>query len=167
MIKNLLKIYNLSSNFYSIAKKDKEVSYSQMLRDLRKNDKDKLISFEKSFKDAFDKAFIDGEDEPAKLALIKALESVDIEDDKKDADDAMDSTSQERNDFANNQLSSSVVPSFCAFDSPKDNEILPANEDLREVIPNEPKNLPNTGVYDNSAGIHGAGPSESSALLQI
>lgn len=54
-----------------------DLSYSHMLRKLRKGDKKKLREFQKAFKESFDSAIVEGlEDEAEATALFEALQKI-------------------------------------------------------------------------------------------
>jgi len=53
-----------------------ELSYSAIMRDLNKNDKDKLELFMKSFKKAFDEANIENLENADKIALMVAMKAI-------------------------------------------------------------------------------------------
>lgn len=56
-----------------------DLSYSAIMRDLHKDDTDKMLVFMKAFKEAFDEAYIEGEDDPDKTALMQARGEADYE----------------------------------------------------------------------------------------
>lgn len=58
---------------------DKSLSYSAIMRDLRKGDLSKQLKFQKVFKDSFEHALFEDMDEPVDYALQKAVESIDFE----------------------------------------------------------------------------------------
>jgi hypothetical protein len=58
---------------------EKELSYSAIMRDLNKNDKDKLELFMKQFKKSFDEAIIEDLEDPDKIALISAMKAINYE----------------------------------------------------------------------------------------
>lgn len=57
-----------------------DLSYSYIMRKLRKGDKDRRLKFQKSFKQAFDEALLDDVEEPAELALVVAMKAIDFKD---------------------------------------------------------------------------------------
>ena len=52
-----------------------DLSYTYVMRELRKKDDDKRKVFQKSFKEAFDKALYADIDEPAEIALMAAIKA--------------------------------------------------------------------------------------------
>lgn len=57
-----------------------DLSYSHIMRTLRKGDKEKLREFQRTFKDAFDAAFDEGmEEESEAVALMEATQKIDYE----------------------------------------------------------------------------------------
>ncbi|HVI41802.1 MAG TPA: hypothetical protein VM577_14210 [Anaerovoracaceae bacterium] len=69
-----------------IAEDDVTTTYSAIMRNLRKNDPDKLKAFMKAFKEAFDQANSEKLDDVESVALLQALQHIDLEksDDTKD-----------------------------------------------------------------------------------
>lgn len=59
---------------------EKELSYSAIMRDLNKNDKDKLEKFMISFKKSFDEANIENLENADKIALITAIKEINYKD---------------------------------------------------------------------------------------
>jgi len=57
-----------------------DLSYSYIMRELRKEDPDKLHKFMVVFKKAFDKAYVEELEDPDNIALMEALQAVDYED---------------------------------------------------------------------------------------
>jgi hypothetical protein len=58
------------------------LSYSYIMRKLRQQDDPKrLYAFMKSFKDAFDKAFIDELEDPVNIALFSSIKAINYKDD--------------------------------------------------------------------------------------
>jgi hypothetical protein len=57
-----------------------ELSYSYMLRKLRKGDKERLRKFQVVFKNNFDAAMSESLSDPESIALMAALRAVDLED---------------------------------------------------------------------------------------
>jgi hypothetical protein len=55
-----------------------DLSYSSVMRKLRKGDKDRRLKFQKVFKDAFDRALYEDVEEPAELALMVAMKAIDF-----------------------------------------------------------------------------------------
>lgn len=53
-----------------------EPSYSAIMRDLNKNDKDQLEPFMQSFKTAFDEANLDNLEDADKIALMTAMKAI-------------------------------------------------------------------------------------------
>lgn len=60
-----------------------DLSYSYIMRQLRKSDKDRRIEFQKVFKDTFDRALVEDVEEPAEVALMVAMKAIDFTDDEK------------------------------------------------------------------------------------
>jgi hypothetical protein len=57
------------------------LSYSYIMRELRQqNDPKRLYAFMKSFKDTFDKAIIEGLEEPANIALFSSIKAINYKD---------------------------------------------------------------------------------------
>jgi hypothetical protein len=56
-----------------------ELSYSAIMRDLNKNNKDELELFMKQFKKSFDEAIIEDLENPDKIALISAMKAINYE----------------------------------------------------------------------------------------
>lgn len=55
-------------------------TYSSIMRDLRLNyDDETRLQFMKSFKEAFDQAFIDGQEDPSQSALLEAIQKIDYQ----------------------------------------------------------------------------------------
>lgn len=54
-----------------------DLSYSYIMRKLRKGNSEKRIQFQQSFKKAFDEALLEDIDEPAEVALIVAMKDID------------------------------------------------------------------------------------------
>jgi hypothetical protein len=68
-------------NIYSFAEKtDVITTYSAVMRDLRKNNPDKVKDFMKSFKEAFDRAVDDNLDEAENAALLEAIQKEKLDD---------------------------------------------------------------------------------------
>lgn len=65
---------DILKSFKKSAKK-KEHTYSAIMRDLRKNNPENVISFMKSFKEAFDQAVTESLEDPDKLALMQAIKA--------------------------------------------------------------------------------------------
>jgi len=57
-----------------------DLSYSYVMRKLRKDDDERRLEFQKAFKEAFDRALEEDVEEPAEIALMVAMEAVDFED---------------------------------------------------------------------------------------
>lgn len=57
-----------------------DLSYSYVMRKLRKGDDDRRLKFQKTFKDAFDRALYEDVDEPAEIALMVALKAINFKD---------------------------------------------------------------------------------------
>ena len=55
---------------------DDDISYSSIMRKLRKSDKDKCLAFQKAFKKSFDEAYSKGIEQTEKVALLAALKSI-------------------------------------------------------------------------------------------
>jgi hypothetical protein len=58
-----------------------DLSYSYLMRKLRKGDKERRLKFQKVFKEAFDRALYEDVDEPAGLALMVAMKAIDYKED--------------------------------------------------------------------------------------
>lgn len=65
-----------------------DLSYSYVLRLLRKGDDDRRLKFQKAFKKAFDEALYADIDEPAAVALLVALKVIDFKEDEIEVEDA-------------------------------------------------------------------------------
>ena len=61
-----------------------DLSYSYIMRKLRKGDDERRLDFQKAFKKAFDEALIEDVEEPAEVALMVAMKAIDY----KEEDDA-------------------------------------------------------------------------------
>ncbi len=59
-----------------------DLSYSYMMRQLRKGDKDRKIKFQKAFKQAFDDALYADVEEPAAVALMVAMKAINFKEDE-------------------------------------------------------------------------------------
>ena len=57
-----------------------DLSYSYVMRKLRKGDDDRRLKFQKIFKQVFDEALNEDVDEPAEIALMVALKAIDFKD---------------------------------------------------------------------------------------
>jgi len=57
-----------------------DISYSYVMRKLRKGDDDRRLKFQKVFKEAFDRALYEDVEEPAEIALMVALKAIDFKD---------------------------------------------------------------------------------------
>jgi hypothetical protein len=57
-----------------------DLSYSYVMRKLRKGDDDRRLKFQKAFKVAFDRALNEDVDEPAEIALMVAIKAIDFKD---------------------------------------------------------------------------------------
>lgn len=57
----------------------KELSYSYIMRDLNKHNKDKLETFMKVFKKTFDEANLENLENADKIALMSAIKAIDYE----------------------------------------------------------------------------------------
>lgn len=55
-----------------------DISYSYLLRELRKNNPEKLKEFMKCFKDAFDRAYVAELDDVEEAALLEAIQKCNI-----------------------------------------------------------------------------------------
>lgn len=55
-----------------------DLSYSYIMRKLRKGEEDRRLKFQKVFKEAFDRALYEDADEPANLALMVAMKAIDF-----------------------------------------------------------------------------------------
>lgn len=58
-----------------------DLSYSYIMRKLRKGDDERRLKFQKVFKTSFDRALLEDVEEPADLALMVAIKSIDFKDD--------------------------------------------------------------------------------------
>lgn len=58
-----------------------DLSYSYIMRKLRKGDDDIRLKFQRVFKEAFDKALEEDLEEPAEIALMIAIKVIDFKDD--------------------------------------------------------------------------------------
>lgn len=54
-----------------------DLSYSYIMRKLRKGDDDRRLTFQKEFKKSFDEALIEDVDDPAEVALTVAMKAID------------------------------------------------------------------------------------------
>ena len=57
-----------------------DLSYSYVMRKLRKGDDDRRLKFQREFKKAFDRALYEDVEEPAEIALMVALKAIDFKD---------------------------------------------------------------------------------------
>jgi len=57
-----------------------DLSYSYIMRKLRKGDDERRLTFQKEFKNAFDEALIEDIDDPAEVALTVAMKAIDYKD---------------------------------------------------------------------------------------
>jgi hypothetical protein len=57
-----------------------DLSYSYVMRKLRKGDDDRRLKFQKVFKNAFDRALLEDVEEPAEIALMVALKAINFKD---------------------------------------------------------------------------------------
>ena len=55
-----------------------DLSYSYIMRKLRKGDKDRCRQFQEVFKKSFDEGLFEGLEDPVNIALMAALESIDF-----------------------------------------------------------------------------------------
>ena len=55
-----------------------DLSYSYIMRKLRKGDDGRRLKFQKEFKKAFDRARFDDLEEPANVALMAAMKAIDF-----------------------------------------------------------------------------------------
>lgn len=62
-----------------------DLSYTHILRKLRKGDDERRLKFQKVFKAAFDKALYADVEEPAAIALTVAIKAIDYNDEEEDA----------------------------------------------------------------------------------
>jgi hypothetical protein len=62
-----------------------DLSYTYILRKLRKGDDERRLKFQKVFKAAFDKALYTDVEEPAAIALTVAIKAIDYNDKEEDA----------------------------------------------------------------------------------
>ena len=53
-----------------------DLSYTYIMRELRKTDDDKRLVFQKTFKEAFDRALDEDLEDPSQVALMEALEQI-------------------------------------------------------------------------------------------
>ena len=58
-----------------------DLSYSYIMRKLRKGKADRRLIFQKAFKNAFDRALFEDIEEPAEIALMVAIKSINFKDD--------------------------------------------------------------------------------------
>jgi hypothetical protein len=58
-----------------------DLSYSYIMRKLRKGDDKIRLKFQKTFKQAFDNALYEDVEEPAEFALMVAIKAIDFKDD--------------------------------------------------------------------------------------
>ena len=56
-----------------------DLTYSSVMRHLRANNKDLVVTFEKEFKKSFEEALESGLDEPENIALLSAISTIGIE----------------------------------------------------------------------------------------
>jgi hypothetical protein len=56
-----------------------DISYTYVMRDLRKKDKESAKKFQIIFKDIFEEALDNGIENPEKVALMEALQQIDFE----------------------------------------------------------------------------------------
>lgn len=57
-----------------------DLSYSYVMRKLRKGDDDRRLKFQRAFKEAFDRALYEDVEEPAEIALMVAMKAIDFKD---------------------------------------------------------------------------------------
>jgi hypothetical protein len=57
-----------------------DLSYSYIMRELRKGDDKRRLKFQQSFKEAFDNALYEDLEEPAEIALTVAIKAIDFKD---------------------------------------------------------------------------------------
>jgi hypothetical protein len=57
-----------------------DLSYSYIIRKLRKNDKENLDKFMKVFKNSFDDAYIENLENPEQIALLSAIKVINFND---------------------------------------------------------------------------------------
>jgi len=57
-----------------------DLSYSYVMRKLRKGDDDLRLKFQTVFKDAFDRALLEDVEEPAEIALMVAMKAINFKD---------------------------------------------------------------------------------------
>lgn len=53
-----------------------DLSYSHIMRKLRKGDEERRIQFQQSFKKAFDEGLLEDVDDPAEIALVVAMRDI-------------------------------------------------------------------------------------------
>lgn len=70
-----------------VAEDDVTTTYSAVMRDLRKNDPDKVKTFMKAFKEAFDQANGEKLDDVESVALLQALQHIDTQEKSDDTED--------------------------------------------------------------------------------
>jgi len=58
-----------------------DLSYSAVMRELRKGEKERQIKFQRVFKDTFDKALYSDLEEPQAIALMEAVKAIDYKED--------------------------------------------------------------------------------------
>ena len=56
-----------------------DLTYTAIMRDLRQNQKDKVVPFEKAFKEAFDAAIDEELENPEQLAIMEAMAKAGID----------------------------------------------------------------------------------------
>ncbi len=61
-----------------------DLSYSYIMRKLRKGDDERRLTFQRTFKEAFDRALYEDVEEPASLALMVAMKAIDFKEDEKE-----------------------------------------------------------------------------------
>lgn len=60
-------------------KSNVDLSYSYVMRELRKGDSDRKLKFQKAFKKYFDEALYEDVDDPSSVALTAAMKDIDFE----------------------------------------------------------------------------------------
>lgn len=59
-----------------------DLSYSYVMRQLRKGDEERRVKFQKAFKEAFDEALYADVEEPAAVALMVAMRAINFKEDE-------------------------------------------------------------------------------------
>lgn len=64
-----------------------DLSYSYIMRQLRKGNDERKLKFQKAFKKAFDEALYSDVDEPAAVALMVGIRAIDFKEDECEGED--------------------------------------------------------------------------------